>query len=230
MKSLFSCFVIGVFAFATHAQQIDSLSVADTIPQAALYLVDANNPNKKVKIDPRGTVVFVKYNKEENQSDETSTEDMTTYSGSIDSLKKDEVYFSSSEISNNTYQNFLSVSSSVNSYYETPKKLTLNIKEMDGMYYSSRRRVVGRNVMFSVLGVSAFTALVIAPLASLEYRKTAASDGAGFDRKMYFGIAGAGLLTAAVSFPIIYLLRPKYYSFQGDNFSPSKKRWALAAQ
>jgi hypothetical protein len=47
---------------------------------------------------------------------------------------------------------------------------------------------------------------------------------------MYFGIAGAGLLTAAVSFPIIYLLRPKYYSFQGDSYAPSKRRWAFAAQ
>ena len=230
MKLLVSCFTIGVFALAAQAQQTDSLNVVDTLAAPAFYLTDVNNPKKMVKIDPRGTVVLVKYDKEENRNTETSTEDMTTYSGTIDSLTKEQVYFSSREISNNTYQNFLEVSSSVQSYYETPKKFTLNIKDVDGMYYSSRRREMGRNVMFSVLGISAFTALIVAPLASLEYRKTTATDGTGFDRKMYFGIAGAGLLTAAVSFPIIYLLRPKYYSFQGDNYAPSKRRWALAAQ
>lgn len=230
MKRYLTCFILVVFNCAVQAQGVDSVNVDVSEQTPQLYLVDVNNPKKIVKIDPRGTVVLVKYVKEENRNTETSTEDMTTYSGTIDSMTAEQVYFSANEQTNNTYENYMSMTSTVQSNYEIPKKISLNLMDMDGMYYASRRRERARNVMFSVLGVSVFTALVVAPLASLEYRKTNASDGTGFDRKMYFGIAGAGLLTAAVSFPMMYLLRPKYYSFQGDNYAPSKRRWTIANQ
>jgi len=230
MKRFLTCFVLFVFAGFGQAQGVDSVNVDVSEHKPQLYLVDANNPKKMVKIDARGTVAFVKYDKQSNDNGQSSKEDMSTYAGVIDSVTAEQVYFSANEQTNNTYENYMSMTSSVQSYYEIPEKMSLNLKDMDGMYYASRRRELARNVMFSVLGVSVFTALIAAPLASLEYRKTSASDGTGFDRKMYFGVAGAGLLTAAVSFPIIYLLRPKYYSFQGDNYAPSKRRWTIAYQ
>lgn len=212
--------------------------VADSIPKPnaqttpVYYLVDTKNPEKKVKIDPRGTLTVVQYETGTTQVDsaEVATEVLDMYSGNIDSLSQDAVYMNANEETHEHFMDYTLTQSRMNMYYEPSARIKLNIREIDGVYYSSRRRQAARGVMFSVLGVAAFTTLVAAPLASLEYRKSSATDGTGFDRPMYFAIASAGLLTAAISIPMIYLLRPKYYSFNGDNFSSSSKRWKLAAQ
>ncbi len=218
------------FAFCIQAQESDSTSVVSK--NQAVYLVDAKNPNKKIIIDPRGTSTFIQYEKstELREQDTVQVENISSFTGTIDGLEKELIYFSASEESNKIYQEYLLVSRRSAEYMETPKQINLNLNRIDGMYYSSRRRDIGRNVMFSVLGVSVFTALVAAPLASIEYKKASASDASGFDRPMYFMIAGSGLLSAAISLPIIYLLRPKYYSFTGDNYSSAKRKWVLVTQ
>jgi hypothetical protein len=212
------------------AQDADSTSSVSS--GAEVYLIDANNPKKKIKIDPRGTCTFVQYDKSTAVSDQDTifTEQAYSFTGSLDGLDNEVIYFSATEETHTIYVDYLLSSRNRGEYFETPKMMNLNLNQLDGMYYSSRRRDIGRNVMFSVLGVSIFTTFVVAPLASIEYKKTSALDASGFDRPMYFLIAGSGLLSAAISLPIIYLLRPKYYSFQGDNYSSSKRKWSLVAQ
>jgi hypothetical protein len=228
------CFVFSLFSlvlcFSGLAQNNNPTSVARNAQ--SVYLVDANNPSKKIRIDPRGTLSFVKYDEtvQNNAGDSVSVENLSIYTGNIDSINANTVYVEATEETNTVYENSMIMSRNSGQYYETSKRLSLNINEMDGLYYSSRRRDVGRNIMFSVMGVSLFTAFVIAPLASIEYKKASSNDASGFDRPMYFAIAGAGLLSAAISLPIIYLLRPKYYSFKGDNYAPTTKRWMLSSQ
>ncbi len=228
--------VLSLLSFLVSFQGLSQ--VADSLPKPnaeatpVFYLVDTKNPDKKVKIDPRGTLTVIQYETDSAsaESNTVTTEVLDRYAGNIDSLTQEVVYMNVTEETHEHYFDYALTHSRVNMYHEPSARIKLNINEIDGVYYSSRRRQAARGVMFSVLGVAAFTTLVAAPLASLEYRKTSATDGSGFDRPMYFAIAGAGLLTAAVSIPIIYLLRPKYYSFNGDNFSSSKKRWKLAVQ
>lgn len=229
MKYFVFCFLF--IGLSIYAQEIDTSNVTP-MTSTDVYLLDLKNPKKKVRIDPEGTVVFVKYDKtiQATQEGEVEHEKIVKYTGTIDSLGNNMVFVSASEESHTTYENYVVASKRSGQYFDNPKLMTLNLNEIDGLYYSSRRREASRNIMFSVLGVSVFTSLVLAPLLSLEYKKTSATDATGFDRPMYFAIAGAGLVGAAISLPIIYLLRPKYYRLQGDNYATSKKRWMLTAQ
>lgn len=230
MKHTILCLLGLSFSLSLYAQETDSTALVSS--GSKIYLIDANNPKKKIKIDSRGTCTFVQYEKstEVSSQDTVFTEQVFSYTGSLDSLDNDVISFSANEETNTFYKDYLLTSRNRGEYFESPKMMNLNLNQLDGMYYSSRRRDIGRNVMFSVLGVSIFTTFVVAPLASIEYKKTSASDASGFDRSMYFLISGSGLLSAAISLPIIYLLRPKYYSFQGDNYSTSKRKWSLVAQ
>jgi hypothetical protein len=218
-------------AVTLYAQERDS-SILSSSMAPTMFLIDAENPMKKVKIDPQGTLVFVKYDRsiQNTVEGEVEFERMERFTATVDSLGKEQIHISASEESYTTYENYVMSSKRTGQYFENPKLMSLNLGDIDGVYYSSRRRDVSRNIMFSVLGVSVFTSLVLAPLLSLEYKKVASNDASGFDRPMYFAIAGTGLLGAAISLPLIYLLRPKYYSFQGDNFTRVKKPWILSAE
>jgi hypothetical protein len=228
MRFLSQAILLLSFFSAGIAQNVDTLNVNDAV-ENTYYLSDIDNPKKRIKIDPLGTLTFVKYEKSRsnNAGEELEREELEKYTASIASLENDSIALFVSEENRMIYENYIVASRNTGQYFETPKLFSLNLTDVDGVYYSSRRRDVVRNIMYSLLGVSVITTFVLAPVLSLEYKKTAAFDATGFDRPMYFAIAGAGLVGTAISLPLIYVLRPKYYSFKGDNFSSSKRRWSL---
>ena len=83
-----------------------------------------------------------------------------------------------------------------------------------------------RNAFLTLSIASAFTALVLAPIASFEYVKGPESFNQ-YSRATYFGVLGVSAGVAAFSVPLYFVLKPKYYSFNGELLSRSNKRWRL---
>ena len=102
-----------------------------------------------------------------------------------------------------------------------------SLSKIDGVYYSSGMMMKLRNGTISVIGVSLFAALIVAPLYSMEYMSVENGSYAGFNRTRYITIASTGISVAALSFCAYLTLKPRYYSFANDDFKPQKNRWSI---
>ena len=103
----------------------------------------------------------------------------------------------------------------------------LNLSDIDGVYLSTPNQIRLRNASMTVLGMSLFAALVVAPLISLEYTAINTNAQGGFNRKKYFSIAGTCMAFATVSFSCFVILKPRYYSFANDDYRPKGQHWRL---
>jgi hypothetical protein len=103
----------------------------------------------------------------------------------------------------------------------------LNLSDIDGVYLSTPNQIRLRNASMTVLGMSLFAALVVAPLISLEYTAINTNAQGGFNRKKYFSIAGTCMAFATVSVSCFVILKPRYYSFANDDYRPKGQHWRL---
>lgn len=227
MKTLYTAIISFLFMGMLSAQTADT-----THTQQNYYLVNTARPNKKVTIEIDGSLSLVQYDTVSNWGggNVVFEENLLVFNGNIKSFDNTMLVLNTSEETSETYKSYMLTSAKTNSFFEMPKARSVQIQSLDGVYYSSRTRERARSVMFSIVAISAFTSLVVAPLASLEYKKSSTPGFKGFDRPMYFSIAGTGLFVAAVSIPVIFVLRPKYYSFVGDQYRVTKKKWVLVKQ
>jgi len=212
-------FVFLVFGQTLVPETADSL-------RPAVQLENTTSNRKAVQIHPKSTLEFVKFVPICSDSDSTTMCETRVY-GHVVNLNEDSVF-----IEANTY--FTRKFNQFDLLYSERKQTTgasyphsFNLSEIDGVYYSSHLRTKMRNASMTLLGVSLFTALVAAPLFSLEYKSYGIGTPGGFDRKQYFAIAGTGMAVAAASLSFYLVSKPKYYSFAADDFNPKRQRWML---
>jgi len=103
------------------------------------------------------------------------------------------------------------------------RSITVPITDLNSIYYSSNARSTVNNISTSIAGFSTFSALVIAPLISINYRS---GDFAG---NRYYIAAGSSLGLAVISGTIALLSQNKSYWIITPNETPDKDAWYLQA-
>lgn len=196
-------------------------------PKPSFMLLGGKKPKN---IAPSGYVAFVKYSKsiEHNMDGHPLTESYEKLELNLQSfINEEEVRARVKSQEQKTYKEGLVMTSELNTYFEESEPTVgLKLPEYQGMYYSSPLRMKLRSTFFTLSVASAFTALVIAPIASFQYAKGANAYNQ-YDRNVYFGLLGLSAGVAAVSVPMYFVLKPKYYSFNGELLVKSKRRWKL---
>jgi hypothetical protein len=82
---------------------------------------------------------------------------------------------------------------------------------------SNTLRIVGANL----ISFGALTALLVAPLASINY------GNGSFNKDRYFSIAGAGLASVAVGIPLVSFTGGKFYLLQPPDAVPDRDHWIV---
>ena len=223
MKASFILFCIH-FVFSVFAQS-DSLGNADSL-RPAIQLHNTTSNRKTVTIDPGASLEFVKFEPICSREDSTIMCE-TRFTGLVAALNNDSLALDAATFFTRHFNDFDLLYSERKSTLGSNYKYSLNLVDIDGVLYSSRLRSKLRNVSTTMHGLSLFTALVAAPLFSLEYKSFGVGTPGGFVRKQYFAIAGTGMGVAAASFSVYILTKPKYYSFAKDDFNPKRQRWML---
>jgi hypothetical protein len=224
MKKLIFIAYMFLFSFGTQAQN-------DTVRPAgqALDFFLASDKGLK-KTNPNGYIAFVKYSKstEQNSDGYPLAENYEKIELELlNFVNQDEVQVIMNSYEYRTSREGLVITSEQRTYFEEGTAIVnLMLPEYQGMYYSSPRRMKLRSTFFTLSFASAFTALIVAPLASFQYSKGAGAFNQ-YDRNTYFGLLGLSAGLAAVSVPMCFVLKPKYYSFNGELLSRSNKRWKL---
>lgn len=223
MKTLLFLFCF-CFEFLVFAQTFPSESADSLMPP--VELINTTSNRKPVKIQNGASLEFVKFVPVCSTVD-SSIMCETRISGYVTDLILDTVSLDAQTYATRQFNAFDQLYSERKQTTGASYRYTLNLSEVDGVYYSSRLRSKIRNTSMSVLGLSLFTALVVAPLFSLEYKSYGVGTPGGFNRKQYFAIAGTGMAFAAASFSFYILMKPKYFSFAADDYNPKRQRWML---
>ena len=190
------------------------------------YIRNISGSHRSVKIQKEGYIEFVKYYPICNSRDSSITCE-TRIRGEIKSCTRDSILIHANVYNKRSFDDldhvFYEQKSITGGYYTQ----NLSLSEIDGVYYSSPFRMRARNAAITLLSVSLFTGLVIAPLVSLEYKPEVIGGFSGFDRRQYFAVAGSSLALGALSFSCYVFLKPIYYSFREDDYKPRRKRWTI---
>lgn len=202
------------------------LSLGQTKKNKSFYLRNVSGSHRSVQIKKDGYIEFVKYYPICNSRDSSITCE-TRIRGEIKSCTRDSILIHANVYNKRSFDDldhvFYEQKSITGGYYTQ----NLSLSEIDGVYYSSPFRLRSRNAAITMLSVSLFTGLVIAPLVSLEYKSEVIGGFNGFNRKQYFAVAGSSMALGAISFTCYVFLKPKYYSFSDDDYKPRKKRWTI---
>lgn len=224
MKFFLCIFFFGIYSAHVFGQSPIEHEVDSITPN--FQLINTNGSNKPTKIIREGYLEFIQ---------------LETVNANEDSLILQEhritgqvSYLSLDTIRVKTTQSVLRKFNQYDVFYEENKSILggsydmqLNLSKIDGVYYSSPLKIKLRNATMTMMGMSLFTALVMAPLLSLEYKSYGVGTPGGFDRKQYFAIAGTSFFTASLSFGLYIAFKPRYYSFAYDDFNPKRKRWTI---
>ncbi len=202
----------------------NSSSFLNTKTSFVLQSVTKNKRPKKIAHD--ATFEFIKF------EDRCSSEDSTIscdwrIRGSIANLTPDSIIIAAEYQEYREYNSVSILFGEKKAITGTSYMHSLQLTELDGMYYNSARHAKWKNASLNLFGASVFTTLIIAPLLSIQYKSVSEGSMAGFKRNQYFAIAGAGLTLAAVSYTCYLTFKPKYYSFAKDNYNPKKQKWRL---
>mgnify|MGYP007032571067 CR=1 FL=1 len=223
MKFL-SSFLFFLFVIFSHSQE-QNLGNTDTI-WPVIHLESTTSIRKPITIQKGDFLEFVKFNRINVETDSAQYE-LSRIRGRVSDYSVDTIalvaHFKAQRTFNN-YQNLFNEEQSISGGHYNVK---LSLIDVDGVYYSSKLRSKIHNTSVTMLAVSLFTSLVLAPLFSMEYKTYSEGTPGGFNRKQYFTIAGSGLAAAAASFTLFVVSKPRYFSFAGDDFNPKKQRWRL---
>lgn len=223
MKFLSSFFVF-LFLFVSYSQEPIPM-VGDTL-WPMLQLENTTSNRKPISIQKGDFLEFVKFSETYRETDSAQYE-LHRVRGRVSDYHVDSItihaQFKGQRIFNN-YQNLFNEEQSISGGHYP---MRLSLADVDGVYYSSKLRTKIHNTSVTMMGVSLFTSLVLAPLFSLEYKSFSQGSPGGFNRNQYFTIAGSGLAAVAASFTLYVVTKPKYFSFAGDDFNPKKQRWRL---
>jgi hypothetical protein len=148
--------------------------------------------------------------------------------GQLDGMELDTLIVRASFYSKRVFNDYENLFFEEKTIYGSFYPYTLSLSEIDAVVYSSVLQRKLRNSSITAISVSLFSALIIAPLFSLEYKAYGEGTPGGFDRKKYLMIAGTSMGVAAASFTLYIATKPKYYSFAYDNFNPKRQRWTIS--
>lgn len=220
---LLSCFILYFVSFA----QNYSTTVADS-NAAKVNLEYITGQRKVIPVQPVDYLQFVILEKTPTPADSNIYNEQKI-SGKVVRMINDTLILEASSFSKRSFNTFENLFEEQKSIHGGHYSFKLDISKIDGVYHASAKRLKSRNIASSFLGFSLFTALIIAPLFSIEYKAFGASSPNAFNRNLYFGIAGTGISVAAISFGFYVAAKPKYFSFARDNYRPKKKSWTLVA-
>lgn len=220
---IFLCFqVVYACVFSQEYGQNDSDSL-----ELRFQLEKTTGSKRFKQIQQNGIIELISFEIDSTNSDSLIYTSQRIQ-GRLDGIKLDSLSVQASFYAKrvfNDYDNlFIEQKTISGSFY--PYKISLS--KIDGVVYSSVMRTKLRNSSMTAIGVSLFSALIIAPLFSLEYKAYGEGTPGGFDRKKYLIIAGTSMGFAAASFTLYIATKPKYYSFAYDNFNPKRQRWTLS--
>jgi len=107
--------------------------------------------------------------------------------------------------------------------YDTPEAVKVKKDKIFSISYQTHsaqtfERIGGMGIFFG-----AFTTLIIAPLASIQYKE------GGFNKNRYFAIAGGGLAVTTISIPITILGSQKHYNINPE-YEKGKNTWDFVKQ
>ena len=220
---LHSCFILYFVSFA----QNYSTTAADT-NAAKVNLEYITGPRKAIPVKYEDYLQFIILENKPTPTDSNVFNEQII-SGKVVNVINDTIILEANSFSKRSFNTFENLFEEQKSIYGGHYTIKLDISEIDGVYHASPERLKARNIASSFIGFSLFTALIIAPLFSIEYKAFGASSPGAFNRNLYFGIAGTGLSVAAISLGFYVASKPKYFSFAKDNYRPKKKRWTLVA-
>jgi hypothetical protein len=212
-------FVSFIFSQTLAPENTDSL-------RPAVQFENTTSTRKPVKVNQNSSLEFIQFVPVCSSEDSTIMCE-TRITGLVSDLNDDSVHIDAEIFLTRKFNHFDLLYSERKNTTGSSYKYSLNLSEIDGVYYSSHLRSKLRNASTTLMGLSLFAALVAAPLFSLEYKSYGVGTPGGFNRKQYFAIAGTGMAVAAASFSFYILMKPKYYSFAADDFNPKKQRWML---
>ena len=140
------------------------------------------------------------------------------YYGSIDSVSKNELFIKVSSM--NTYTNSDLCSNSIYETFCDEKRVeVLQLDDIDYIYHQSPVAGKSTGLVGTILIASGITALVVAPLVSINY------DTGDFNKDRYYKVAGFGLGGLAVTIPLVIALQGKKYRITTNQKLQSRKHW-----
>lgn len=224
MKLVLFLFVLN-FVFLITGQTLPLENTDSLYP--TIQIDNTTSNRKSVLVQAKSTLEFVKFVPRCSATDSTIMCE-TRVNGFVVDLDEDTVHIAAQAYFNRQFNQFDQLFLEHKSIIGESYRYSFSLSEIDGVYYSSHWRTKIRNTSMTLLGVSLFTALVAAPLFSLEYKNYGIGTPGGFNRKQYFTIAGTGMVVAAASFSFYILMKPRYYSLASDDFNPKRQRWMLS--
>lgn len=182
-----------------------------------IYLVNSMDTTKKVHLK-NGVQCELLY---EFGLLDTLIESKSTYLlGTIESISDTSVTMNPwSESAYITY--FNGDESEVYTTYTSQNKMQLSINQIEYLQYSSPTRDFLHNFGTTTASLAALTALIVAPLVSINFKN------GDFKKNTYYRVAGYSLIGLGVSIPIIALTKPKQYLLLEKDTGAERDYWYL---
>jgi|GEM_PF-6651351 len=189
------------------------------------FLVNAANPAKRKKLYIEKDLFDISYNENFAQGDIVSKSTSLNYA-LINDFTDTSVTFRVGEESIGTRYRDGFFNEVVHRYYEVDKSLamdrrTLNYNTLKHITHTSDLKQKGLTIGTIGISVSAITALIVAPLVSINYKN------GDFNNTRYYTIAGIGLAGIGVSIPVLIICQPKMYLLTQKHQKKDKKHWYL---
>lgn len=197
------------------------------MPQKVLYLVNSFDTTRKIRVSNNNLYDEIGYDTLSNNSSIIKgqmqlTGFVTDISDSTLSFQTSSEYLYIARKSgvvtknNNCYTcgGILEIKDSI-------KITTLPLQKINYLSTSSPTRNTLKGLGQFISGASAITTLLIAPLASINYRN------GNFNQKRYYRIAGGGLAGFTIGVPLSLFNTEKKYHLSYKNGQKSKKHWLL---